>query len=147
MNVRKGHVNPFGAAVMGFAWVYVVCAISTNRPYIAQSLQQGSLPEASHGWVLGGLAVMLAVSGVLLAWHAVRTVVLRCTTGRGSNALWFGVAAALALYFMPPGVWQTGFGLLDGTSQQALTRAGASLSDVLPGFSLLDLTHAGAKGG
>ncbi len=119
--------RPVFWSLAGFGWCYIVISIASRRDQIRDSLTQGSLSVQTHEAILGGLAALLAVSGVMLGLHLLR--ILGKVGARKSNSgnLLFGVLAAATLVHTPPGVFQAGFGVLDTKSRSILLAAHASV--------------------
>lgn len=138
--------RPFGSTLTGFAWIYVVVAVSTNRELIASSLRQGSLPTEYHDWIFNGLAAMIVASFVMLALHVFRYFVKSGGKRTNSGAVLVGAIGALVLFYAPSDVWSTGFGMLDGHSQNALMTAGAAIEGTFPGLAVQDLTFVSSAG-
>lgn len=133
--------HPLGCVVLGFLWVYLLCAISSNRDMIVASLDQGRVSADAYPWILGGLSALLAVSCVLLCQQLLRALIRGRRGPRGPVALLLGGAMAVTLYLTPPAVWQLGYGMMDGTSQQVVRGLGDVVADALPNVTLSDISY------
>ncbi|CUH77630.1 hypothetical protein [Tropicibacter naphthalenivorans] len=138
--------RPVGSALMGFGWAYLVISVSNNRDHIAASLKQGNLPAQYHDWIFAGLAVLLAVSGVMLALHVFRYLFKNGGKRKNSGGLLIGALGALVLIYTPSTVWTTGFGMLDSNSQGLMMQASATVGDVLPGVDFGKVTFVSSNG-
>lgn len=138
--------RPFGMVLVGFAWIYMVAAISNRRDHILGSLRQGSLPEQYHDWVMHGLAVMLAASMVLLGLHLLRFKTKTGGKKKNSGGILMGALGALTLYYMPASAWNVGFGLLDGNSQQVVMAANQTFQQAFPNLTLDNVAFVSSQG-
>lgn len=128
--------HAFGALCLGFGWAYIAAAIANNRAHIEASMQQGTLSAGVQYWVVSALAAALAATLVMLGAHVVRAVLTRGPRRTNSCSLLMGAMIAFALFYTPDMVWDVGYGLLDGRSQNLLQSAGGLLEDTLPGLNL-----------
>ncbi|KUF11599.1 hypothetical protein [Pseudoponticoccus marisrubri] len=127
---QKKRQRPLVACLLGFGWAYLVISVGANRAFIESSLQAGSLPAEYHGAIFGGLAMLMAASGVMLLIHLFRFVAR--TGGRRANSggLLAGALGAAVLVYTPPGVWSAGYQMLDGNSRSLLQTASSTLPDL-----------------
>jgi hypothetical protein len=128
--------NAVGAALIGFGWAYIVAAIGSNRAHIEASLGQGALSAQTQYWIVSVLAALLAASLVMLAVHLVRVFLTKGARRKNSRALLVGALAAFCLFYTPQVVWTTGFGMLDGHSQDFLASAGEMVEGTFPGLGI-----------
>ncbi|MBP0482864.1 hypothetical protein [Sagittula salina] len=138
--------KPFGMALLGFGWFYLVVSVAYRRDHIAASLRQGSLPDEYHGWIMHGLAVLLAASMVMLCMHLMRYMSKTGGKRKNSGGILTGGMLALTLFNTPPGIWQMGFGMLDGNSQTAILTASAAFGDTIPGLQLDKIASVASNG-
>ncbi len=138
--------RPLGAVLLGFAWAYLVIAISQGRETLASSLQQGSLPPEYHDYIFMALAGLLFASIVMLGVHAMRFF-FRSRARRGhSGPLLVGVLGAVMLAYTPTAVWHTGFDMIDDTSRGMIRTASSSVADSLPGVDFGGATFVSSRG-
>lgn len=109
--------RPMGSALLGFGWAWLVVTIGNNKPLIESSLKQGSLHPDYHGYILGGLAVLLTISGVMLGLHILRYFTKSGGKKRNSGGILVGAFGAFVLIYTPAHVWNAGFNMLDGNSR------------------------------
>lgn len=127
----KGEERPFLSMIGGFFWAYLVISIAHNHDYIENSLRQGNLPQHMHVWVFGGLAALLAISGVFLLLHLGRWIMRRDAAKRNSGGLLMGALAAGVLVYTPASVYEAGLGMMDDRSRNILLAASGSVSESL----------------
>lgn len=138
--------RPFGMALLGFGWIYLVASISNRKDHIAASLKQGNLPAQYHDWIFMMLTMLLAGSLVLLAMHLLRYFWKTGGKKRNSGGILIGALGALMLFYTPASVWQMGYGMLDGNSQQILASAGDALDDALGTLPLDSIAMVSSQG-
>ncbi|WP_443391945.1 hypothetical protein [Antarctobacter jejuensis] len=143
-DTTREHV--FGAAVIGFAWAYLVAAISTNRSVLEDSLRQSILSTDAQYWVISSLAALLAASMVMIALHVVRFLATKGARRKNSRSLLIGAMMAFALFYTPEVVWQTGYGMLDGHSQDFLASAGDMVEQTFPRLSIDNIAFTSSGG-
>ncbi|MCR8546318.1 hypothetical protein M4578_00645 [Salipiger sp. P9] len=130
---QSGTARPFLFLSMGFAWAYLVISVARNRAYVEQSLLQGSLPAEYHGYIFHGLAALLSVSAVMMLLHLFRYCLRRSGPAkRNSGGLLMGATAAALLVYTPPGVFETGFGMLDDNSRAVILAASSGVKNAVP---------------
>ncbi|ETX29111.1 hypothetical protein [Roseivivax isoporae] len=126
---------------LGFGWLYLVAAVARNHDHVRTSLASGALPQHLHGWVMGGLSALLAISAVMVSLHLLRFA-LRPRGARGnSGPILAGGLAALALAYTPPSVVEAGMGFMDQNSQSLLRTANRHVEDHT-GIDLTDFVLA-----
>lgn len=133
-DTTKEHV--FGAMAIGFGWAYIVAAIGTNRTILEESLRQSALSSQAQDWVISALAALLAASLVMIALHLVRFALTKGPRRKNSRSLLIGAMLAFGLFYTPDVVWQTGYGMLDGHSQDFLASAGDMVEQSFPSLSI-----------
>ncbi len=138
--------RPFAMTLVGFGWIYMVSSISNRRDHIATSLRQGSLPEHYHDWIFGGLAVLLAASVVLLLLHVLRYSYKTGAKKKNSGGILMGALVALTLFYTPASVWDMGFGMLDGNSQQVILAANTAFEQTFPNLTLDNVAFVSSQG-
>lgn len=138
--------RPFGSVLMGFGWAYLVISVGNNRSHLEASLQTGSLSQDMQGWILAGLASLLAISGVMLCIHIFRYFFHYGGKKQNSGALLVGALGAMVLVYTPASVWSTGYGMLDDNSRSLLLTASATVEDALPGVDLGNVVFVSSVG-
>lgn len=134
------------SVLTGFGWAYVVMAVATNKDQVAAALAQQGVPAVHHGTVFIGLAVLVAVSCVLIGVHGLRFMLHHGNRGRNSGGLLAGALAAVTLFHAPTALWQTGFGLMDNHSQTLLQTASTAIEKQFPGVGIGTLTFVSSSG-
>lgn len=130
----------------GFGWIYLAASIANNRDHIAASLRQGSLPAEYHPYIFGVLTAMLAASTVMVLLHLMRYLFNDGNKKRNSGGILLGGLGALMLFYTPADVWNQGFGMLDGHSQNMLQHAGAAIEEAFPGVRIDDVAFVTSGG-
>ena len=138
--------RPVGAAVLGFAWAYLIVSLSQNRSVLETSLQQGNLPEHLHMWIMGGLASFIIVSLVVYGAHLLRFLFQSGARRMNSGSILLGSMAALMMIFIPPEAWKAAFEMLDENSQAIIIAASDSMEIDLPDVTLTDVALVSSRG-
>ncbi len=136
----------FGACALGFLWAYLVAAIGTNRSVLEDGLRQSALSADAQYWVISALAAVLAASLVMIALHLVRFLVTKGARRKNSRSLLIGAILAFGLFYTPDIVWQTGYGMLDGHSQDFLANAGDMVEQTFPGLRIDNIAFTSSGG-
>ncbi|HBT02174.1 MAG TPA: hypothetical protein DEB47_20500 [Citreicella sp.] len=118
--------------LLGFGWFWVVFTLARDPDRIRASLMQGSLPSQHHDVILGTLAAMLAVSGVMILIHGLRCVLRRGPARRSSGGLLAGVLVAGALLHTPGPVRSQILALAETQTTGAIAATEARLRNLLP---------------
>lgn len=143
-DTAKPHV--VGAALLGFGWAYMAAAIGGNRNHIEAALRQGNLSSEAQHWIISALAAALAASLVMLSAHVLRAVVTGGARRKNSRGLLLGAMLAFALFYTPDVVWQTGFGMLDGRSQDFLQAASDMVESTFTGLNIDQISFTSSRG-
>ena len=129
--------RPFGSLLMGFAGAYLVISVASNRNHLESSLAKGSLSQEIQGYIMMGLAALLAMSLVMLTIHVFRFLgARRGGKKKNSGAVLTGILGALMLIYTPTSVWQAGFGMMDANSRSIVMAASSSVGEMLPGVDI-----------
>ncbi len=128
--------RPLGSALTGFLWAYLVISVASNRAYLENSLNQGSLGAEYHDMIFAGLSVLLVLSFLALGLHILRFFIKRGGKRRNSGGMLVGALGAMVLVYTPADVWTTGYGMLDDNSRAMLLTASATVDDALPNVDL-----------
>lgn len=137
---RKSH--PIGSSMIGFGWVFLLLTIARNRPTIEASLQQGTLPDQYHNWILAGLVAFLAASFALIGLHVLRFVFQSGPRRKNSAGLLMGAALAFGMINTPMHVWQSGYGMLDDNTRALIQIASSSVENL----NLSDVSLVSSRG-
>ncbi|WP_226623778.1 hypothetical protein [Alloyangia pacifica] len=137
----RASTRPLVSGLFGFAWAGVIIAVARNQDSLKSSLLQGSLPSEYHVYVLGAVAALLAVSGVLVMMHLLRAIGGRGTARGNSAGVLTGIAAAVTLSMIPAQTYEAGLGLLNENSRAMLVSASNSVRATsgleIPGATLV----------
>lgn len=138
--------RPIVSLFAGFGWIYLVITVARNRTAISDSLVEGSLPNHYHIWIFAGLAVLLAVSGVMLLTHMARVLFKDGAKRSNSRGVLLGAVAAGGLIYTPPAVVEAGFTMLDTNSRALLRAAHSQVKSTVPGVDRSQITMVSAYG-
>lgn|GEM_PF-3304371 len=143
---RRAQPKMLTAALTGFGAAYATAAIATNRDRIELALrQEGLAPDTQH-LILSSLAAALAATLVMLTFQILRAALTAGVARKNGRAYFLGAVLAFGLFYTPDVVWQFGFDLLDGRSQNALASAGAFFEDSFPGLNIDQISFTSSRG-
>ncbi|GGF72725.1 hypothetical protein SAMN05216376_101580 [Mameliella alba] len=143
---RRAQPKMLTAGLTGFGAAYAISAIATNRDRIELALrQEGLAPDTQH-LVLSALTAALAATLVMLTFQVMRAALTAGVARKNGRAYFLGAIVAFGLFYTPDFVWQLGFDLLDGRSQNVLASAGAFFEDSFPGLNIDQISFTSSGG-
>ncbi len=133
------------AGLTGFGAAYATAAIATNRDRIELALRQEGLAADTQHLVLAALTAALAATLVMLTFQVLRAALTAGVARKNGRAFFLGAVAAFGMFYTPDFVWQFGFDLMDGRSQNVLASAGSFFEDNFPGLNIDQISFTSSR--
>jgi len=116
---RDTRQRPLISFLLGFAWIYGLFMVATNKDIIQSSLAQGNLSADIRMGVMAVLAGLLVISAVMLLVHLARFI-MSTHMRRSRGGLLIGALGAAGFVHTPPEMVGLGYAMLDDNARALL---------------------------